>query len=393
MTTEARYARTPDGRVWTVAGPGHSFWRRYLAVFEEVRVVARVEDAPTAPGGAERVDGAGVHVWPLPHYLGPRGYLGHWPAVRRQARGAARDGDAVVVRLPSPVGELVAARLERSRRPYAVEAVGDPYDVLAPGVVRHPLRPLIRLWSARRMRQACWHAPAVSYVTERALQARYPPHPGAAAAHYSSIELPTAAFVTRPRRPTESPDSPTLVSVGSLDQLYKGIDTLVTAIAGSRTGPAPRLVHVGGGRHLPRIEALVRRLGVADRVRLTGAVPAGSVRGYLDAADVFVLPSRTEGLPRALIEAMARGLPSIGTRVGGVPELLAPEDLVPPDDPPRLAEAIHQLLVEPARMAAASARNLARARAYRAEELTPRRTGFYRTLRAMTEDGHRWSST
>jgi glycosyltransferase involved in cell wall biosynthesis len=385
VTTEARYLRTPDGRVWTVAGPAHAFWRRYLDVFDRVRVVARVRDVPATPTGGERVDGPEVHVWPVPHYIGPLDYLRRWPAVRRSVRRSWEAADAVVLRLPSPLGALLASTLERHQHPYAVEVVGDPYDVLAPGVVRHPARPLLRVWTAARLRALCRRAAAVAYVTERALQARYPAGPTAITTHYSSIDLPPHAFVTEPRRFAPRPGPATFVCVGSLDQMYKGVDTLVAALAALGAGPdAHRLVHVGDGRFRPQLAELAVRLGVADRVTLAGAVPAGAVREYLDAADVFVLPSRTEGLPRALVEAMARGLPAIGSTAGGIPELLPAEDLVPPDDPLRLAEALRRLVDDPQRMAAASARNLARARDFGANALRPRRVAFYRAVRAAT---------
>ena len=60
------------------------------------------------------------------------------------------------------------------------------------------------------------------------------------------------------------------------------------------------------------------------------------VTEQLDAADVFVLPSRQEGLPRAMIEAMARSLPCVGSDVGGISELI-PDWVVPPNDPQALA--------------------------------------------------------
>ena len=116
-------------------------------------------------------------------------------------------------------------------------------------------------------------------------------------------------------------------------------------------------------------------------VEFTGALSGAAVRSRLDAADLLVMPSRTEGLPRALIEAMARGLPAIATAVGGIPELLAPADLIAPGDPGALAAAIRSRLADPQWLADASARNLTRARAYAQAELTRRRDAFYAAVR------------
>src|SRR5690606_2722669 len=110
-----------------------------------------------------------------------------------------------------------------------------------------------------------------------------------------------------------------------------------------------------------------------------------AVRDELDQADLFVLASRTEGLPRAVIEAMARGLPCIGTSVGGIPELLPTEDLVPPGDADTLARKISEVSRSPERMAAMSRRNLKKAADYRDDVLRQRRNAFYEIVKERTE--------
>jgi len=384
VTTEQRYLRTPDGAVWSTTGAGNDFWQRYRAVFGEIRVVARCAGAPGRPPGALRVDGDGVEVHPLPHYVGPVRYLLCLPRLRAALRRAVEPGDAVLLRVPSAIGTLLRRRV---RGPFGLEVVGDPYDVFAPGVTRHPLRRLLRWWFTRRLRAQCRAASAVSYVTERALQGRYPAAPGAVTAAYSSIQLEEAAFAEAPRRDTGAARVILrLVTVGSLEQPYKGIDTLVEALPLlARAGLEVSLTHVGDGRCRADLERLVRERRLGGRVSFAGAVPAGAaVRLFLDDADLFVLPSRSEGLPRALIEAMARGLPAVASRVGGVPELLGADRMVPPGDPVALARAIAVLAADPAAMAAASARNLARARGYAAGTLARRRADFYRALRVLT---------
>jgi phosphatidylinositol alpha-1,6-mannosyltransferase len=387
VTSEQRYLRTPDGRVWSTTGTANDFWQRYRAVFAEVRVVARVAEQPGRPPGALRVDGDGVEVHALPHYVGPVRYLLRLPRLRAALRAAAGPGDAVLLRVPSAIGTLLHGVLRRRNAPFGLEVVGDPYDVFAPGATRHPLRPLLRRWFTRRLRAQCRAASAVSYVTERALQARYPAAPGAVTAAYSSIQLAGDAFADRPRRGTGAAGAGLrLVSAGSLEQPYKGIDTLIEAmplLAGA--GFEASLVHLGDGRCRAGLERLVRERGLDGRVFFAGTVPPGAaVRRHLDDADLFVLPSRTEGLPRALIEAMARGLPAVASGVGGVPELLDGPRLVPPGDPPALAGAIAALAADPAALAAASARNLAVAGNYAAETLTRRRTNYYRALHTLT---------
>jgi glycosyltransferase involved in cell wall biosynthesis len=177
--------------------------------------------------------------------------------------------------------------------------------------------------------------------------------------------------------------------VASLAQLYKGPDVLLRSVASCvRRGLDITLSLVGDGKHRSGLQRLARQLGVEGRVNFAGELPAGeAIRDQMDRADLFVLPSRTEGLPRALIEAMARGLPCVGSNVGGIPEILPPEDLVPPGDPDALADKIREVLGEPGRMARMSARNLAKALEYREETQCAARLAFYEGIREATE---RW---
>ncbi|MEE3920665.1 glycosyltransferase family 4 protein [Micromonospora sp. BRA006-A] len=118
VTSESRFSRTPDGAVWVEAGPDHTIWRRYLVAFDRVRVAARVRDVAQRPAAASRVDGDGVEVWALPYYVGPRGYLLGRRALAEAVTAAAAPRDAVVLRVPSPIGALLARARSRARLPY-----------------------------------------------------------------------------------------------------------------------------------------------------------------------------------------------------------------------------------------------------------------------------------
>ncbi len=382
-----RFDRTPDGAIWTQVAFAYSFWQRYLAVFDSVRILARIQYVEVAQSDWLRADGIRVTFSPLPYYVGPRQYLLKVRQMRQAMRSALQGDEAVLLRIPSPIAATAVPILKQQNRPYGVEVVGDPYDVFAPGSVRHPLRPLFRWWFPRQLRLMCAGARAASYVTEHTLQRRYPPAPDAFSTHYSSIELPEEAFVPTPRQYDNPPNQFTLVTVSTLAQMYKGVDVLLNAISiCAKGGLHVRLIIVGDGKHRSELEAQTQALGLTEQVQFCGQLPAGSaVREQLDMADCFVLPSYQEGLPRAMIEAMARGLPCIGSTVGGIPELLPARDLVPPNDVHALAEKIREVLTNPDRMTSMSARNLHKAREYADDMLRERRTAFYQHLKSETE--------
>jgi glycosyltransferase involved in cell wall biosynthesis len=138
-------------------------------------------------------------------------------------------------------------------------------------------------------------------------------------------------------------DGMTAVYVGRLIDV-KQVDTLVRALA-QLSGV--QLVVVGEGPELPNLRALAESTGVSGRVRFEGA--RGNVADYLRAADVFVLPSQSEGLSNALLEAMACGLACVATPVSGSADLLADGRgiLVPPGDVAGWQSALGRLAADP----------------------------------------------
>jgi glycosyltransferase involved in cell wall biosynthesis len=138
------------------------------------------------------------------------------------------------------------------------------------------------------------------------------------------------------------------VCVGRLDR-YKGHDNLLEAFAGlSRERPRARLLLVGDGRFRDALSVRARDAGLADRIHFSGSL--GDVRPALAAADVFVQASDEEGLPGAVLEAMAMGLPVVATDVGGTREAVndgVTGILVPARDPAALAVAVKRLIDDP----------------------------------------------
>jgi glycosyltransferase involved in cell wall biosynthesis len=235
------------------------------------------------------------------------------------------------------------------------------------------------------MRQHCRDAAASLYVTERALQRRYPAGPGCFTTGVSDVDLPETAFVTTPRS-TESFRTAKpfcMICVGNFNLLYKAQDVLVEAfskIAAER--PNLELAFAGDGVHLPYVRGLAEQLGLADRVKFLGMISGGEgVRGVLDDAHLFVLPSRQEGLPRAMVEAMSRALPCIASNIGGHSELIDETLLVPAGDIAALAQKLHEITADPEQLARLSAANLHRAHDFTDALLQPRREAFLRFYR------------
>jgi glycosyltransferase involved in cell wall biosynthesis len=384
VALDFRFQQTPDGSVWTPTAYSYNFWKRYLEVFDRVKIVARAGQVPTVGSGDQQVTGEGVSFSPVPFYRGPLEYMLQARRVKQAVRRAVGRREAVILRVGSHLATCILPALWYRGHPYGLEVVGDPYEAFAPGAVRHPLRPFFRWHATRAQKRQCARACGAAYVTESALQRRYPCP--AYSTGISDVELGEDSWADGRDERREQREQ-RLIFVGSLEQMYKAPDVLLEALALCvRAGAALSLRLIGEGRHLPELQRQAAALGLSRHVRFLGGLPAGAaVREELDQASLFVLPSRTEGLPRAMLEAMARGLPCIGSAVGGIPELLPPEDLVPPGDRTALAQKILEVIWDPRRMSRMSSRNLQKAGQYREDILRPRRVAFYRHVAQVTE--------
>ena len=398
VALEQRFLRSPDGHIYTAAPPRYAFWRQYLHTFEELVVLARVAETDQIQPAEQRADGPGVMFWSLPNYFGPTQFLRNLVRLRSEIRKAVAATDAYILRLPGPIGDLAAHEIKRLGREYSVQVLGDPWEVFSPGAVRTPLRAVYRRLMSRSLRRNCQCAAAASYVTRDTLQRKYPPGNGAYACSLSDVALDgrfagpdtiadrkrrTGDLAAGNRRPIR------LGFAGSLEVHYKGADILIHAVARCLRHGLEVEAHIAGdGRSRPQFESLAHKLGIQKSVGFHGQIPAGqAVFDFLDSIDIFVMPSRTEGLPRALLEAMARGCPCIASAVGGIPELLAPEALVPPADADQLAARIQRFAEDEKLLSWMIDHNLAAARRYRPEVLTATRHRFLTEVRARARNG------
>jgi glycosyltransferase involved in cell wall biosynthesis len=161
-----------------------------------------------------------------------------------------------------------------------------------------------------------------------------------------TVVIPNAVDVQHAATARHERPRPLIVAVGRL-KAPKDFLTLVRALALLPADSFDAMI-AGDGPDRPELEAEVRRLGLWNRVQLLGErrdVPRLLARG-----GVFVLSSTSEGLPVSVLEAMAAGLPVVGSRVGGMPELVVDGEtglLVEPGDPEGLAAALCGLLADP----------------------------------------------
>jgi len=342
ITMGHRYRRTPDGACWDAGHLRYApFLAEHLEAFGEVAVLTRVAPAGGAEPGWGRADGPGVEIVSAGDWEGLGGFLRRLPRIARACWRALGRCDAVLLRLPGELGVLTGALARLRGVPAGTVLVGRGAEALGlSGRLPRWARAAACGLLERLVRWLVRSAAANAYVAD-SLHRLYPSARGRRRV-FSTVQLSEADF--RPPRPASDPPPATfrLVTMANL-HWHKGVHVLLEALGRLReAGEAGwRLEVLGDGPQRDELRAQAERMGVGPAVSFAGFIASREeLFRRLDEADLFVFPSLTEGMPRAVIEAAARGVPIVATDVGGVADLVGRPWLAPPGDAEALARAI-----------------------------------------------------
>jgi glycosyltransferase involved in cell wall biosynthesis len=371
-----------DGGIYTDIAFSYDYWKEYLQVFDHVNPIARVRKVDSLPTGWQRADGKGVKFVKIRDYLGFWDFLKKTPIVLRDCFRATKYEGCYLLRMGN-IATFCWFWLWCRRKPYAVEVVGHVGEsvLLVKNVQKFGLARLIALVNHTLTKIQAKSASCASY-TSRYIQEVYPSLNNSNEWVFSSVKL-DQQVIAAPRGKQHFLTKPVhIVSVGRLEP-EKGHAVLVDALANlNKTETNFTAKIIGPGREIDNLRHQVSESGLAGKVQVSPAIPWGSqLFEEFDKAQLFILPSITESMPRALIEAMARGLPAIGSDTGGIKELLNKEYLVPPNDSKALAEKIAQVINDPEKLEAMSRANFEKALEYRPEIMNQRKMRFWQFIK------------
>lgn len=345
VTADFHYRRS--GRLCTTSA-FMRFVPELLIFAREIEVCAPVH--PDGPARGYAVEGPGIRYRPLPPARTLEQFLRCLPRnaipMLRALYAGTRAADLVWINGVHPLLPLAVVVARLLRTPSLLwlrgDIVGLARSKYGPGHRRRRLALRTAFYLEKLI--AASARGGVVFYTGRGLEryaekARY-------ARQASASLVQQAQLADRPRARLHSPIR--LLWAGQMRPV-KGLPDLFTAVRALLDGGCEvRLTVVGDGEQRAELEAARERLGLEHAVRFAGYVPPGpELDSHFAEADIYVLPSLSEGVPKVLFEAMARALPVVATRVGGVPGVVRHGEnglLVPPGDAIALATAVRSLL-------------------------------------------------
>lgn len=376
---DAPLVKMNDGNIYSI-GFSYSVWERYLTVFNSIEVVTRMKDGSlldeNMKRGLKKSSGYNVDFSPLTKYTGLKSIISNWRHINIQIKNSLDKVDCAVIRLPSVIGILACYQATKMKKPFAIEVVGCSRDSLwyqgsfLGKISAFPMYMLNKYYIGRSKYNI--------YVTENFLQNRYPSYGHKAVASNVEITEPVDKVLTNRLLRIDKMNSKeiNIGMIGSLDVAYKGHETTFRALSQIKEDLNFQLFLLGGGDSA-HLKMLAKDLGIIDKIVFCGTLPSGnSVMNWLDNIDLLLIPSLTEGLPRALIEAMSRGCPAIGSEVGGIPELISNDLLIQKKDFQELAQRIIVVVGNKDRMREIAIENFQRSKEFDVSILNKKRKDF-----------------
>lgn len=286
---------------------------------------------------------------------------------------------AVIVRVPSRSGTIAAKYCNKIGKPYLAEAIGCPWDSLW----NHSLRgKVLAPFAWLELRHTMKSAPYSVYVTNEFLQRRYPTE-GITAA-ISDVELqPMADSVLEKRlEKIRNHSGKMKIATGGALVSYKGQQFVIEALAKLKAqGKTDFEYHMAGSGDEPTLRKLAESFGVSEQVIFEGRLAHDKMFAWLDDMDLYIQPSLVESMPRALIEALSRGLPAFATRVGGMTELAGEENVFEKHDVDTIVKYISN--ADKDKLTRLAKRNYEYAQNFRRDVLAAKRYDFYAAFAAV----------
>lgn len=301
---------------------------RYYNIADELSVAMRLNtiQKEEAEQYLSKITVSPIKVIQCPNMSSIKGMLFNKQKTVSVLEDAIIESDYIVARLPSVIGSIAVDIAKKHRKPYLVEVVACPWDAFWNHSIKGKLvAPFMYYATKKLVRDADYSI----YVTNEFLQNRYPTKgKSVSCSNVALKEFDDKILEDRLQKIQNMSGNRKIVigTTGAVDVKYKGQRYIIQALGElKKKGNTNFIYQLVGGGNQEYLKSIAKKYDVFDQVTFLGAMPHDKVFGWLETIDLYVQPSRQEGLPRALIEAMSAGVPAFGAKTAGIPELLDKE--------------------------------------------------------------------
>lgn len=318
-----------DVRIFKIDGEYYSkdaFFRvleRYCNNFSNVKVITRVIEKELIEKDYKKIDFKNAV-----DFINVGSILSSFLSINdNNIKDVIKECDIVILRLPSIVSINLFKYVKKYKKIYFTELMGCAWDAYW----NHSFfGKIVAPFMFFKMKKIVKNANYALYVTANFLQKRYPTRCDSIAASNVRINFFSDDVIALRKKKIQNKNNDTLylMTTAAVDVKYKGQEYVIRSIPILKKRGINVKYYLAGGGDQSRLKKIISKYKVDENVCFLGSLPHDEVFSYLDKIDIYIQPSLQEGLPRAVIEALSRGCPVIGTTTAGIPELVQDRFLV-----------------------------------------------------------------
>ncbi|MBK6264535.1 glycosyltransferase family 4 protein [Marivirga sp. S37H4] len=385
-----RYYVNNNSEVYSSGPMAAEAWKRYLEVADNLVVIGTlIEESDTEQiKNLSRSDLPAVEFKSFEYISNLKSFVKNIFFINKRLEQELVKSSAIAARVPGELPYNSIQIAKKNKIPYWVEVVGCPWDAYwnHGSIIGKIIAPFAFL----RQKLAVRNADYVIYVTEKFLQKRYPTK--GKSIHATNAIIPVMddnALVMKQKLLSNLDNQSTFIIglIGSFNVRYKGHVEIIKALSKVKKDLPPFEIRMVGPGNSDWVIELAREYNLSEQVKIIGKLKSGEeILDFLDQLHLYVHPSRQEGLPRSVIEAMSRACPVLGATTGGIPELLPEKALHQTGDYNTLAHQLKCFLNTPELLRSESKSNFKKAQDYQYYKLNDRRKAFFQSIIADVKE-------
>ncbi|ANU22484.1 glycosyltransferase [Planococcus donghaensis] len=362
-------------------------FKRYYHIGNELSAIIRVKDVSKSEAEKQlsKISVSPFRVIQCPNISNLKGGILNKIKAKRIIENEVKNTDYVIARLPSIIGFIAIDYAKKNKIPYLVELVACPWDAFwNHSIVGKIVAPSMYLATKKRVKKA----PYVVYVTNNFLQKRYPTFGKNISCSNVALQKFNSEILEKRLKKINEMNQKQKIIIGTtaaIDVKYKGQQYIIKALGELEKNNKNIFEYqlVGGGNN-HYLKKLAKKYNVENSVQFLGSKPHKEIFNWLETIDIYTQPSRQEGLPRSLVEAMSRALPAFGANTAGIPELIEKKYIF--SNKKNNIEEICEILLSISKeeLVSQANKNFSEANKYEAVKIEEKRKGFFEQFKLQT---------
>ena len=360
-------------------------FKRYFSVVDKLLIVIRTYNIEKTyiEANLNKIELDNVEFIEIPNLNTVKSFILERNKYKKLIMENVKKADLIFARMPSVISDITIQCCQKIEKKYLVEVGGCAWDAHW----NHSLiGKIIAPYVFYKEKVGVKNAILATYVTEKWLQKRYPTKSYSVNASNVYLDKFDREILNRRVEKIKKNSEERKIILGTIAAVnvkYKGQKYVIKAIAKLKNEGYDITYELVGGGDSSYLKRLAKKLGVSDNIIFKGVLLKSDVMNWLEKIDIYIQPSKQEGLPRALIEALSRAVPSLGSKTAGIPELIDEEFVFKRGNVDDIIKKLKKLLASD--LLKVSQENFNKSKEFDLDFLNKKRNDFYSKYKQLIE--------